>query len=117
MTTVSIGAGKSGGAWQAPHGAGVIDVLSSATETVVGRVPRGTLADVDLAVQAARLLQRHLLRESLRDDLGVAQRDGGRVGVAPVHDDLDRRAAAGLQVGSPLPIILNAKRPGQCIVA
>jgi acyl-CoA reductase-like NAD-dependent aldehyde dehydrogenase len=43
-----------GGAWQAPRGAGVIDVLSSATEDVVGRVPRGTPDDVDHAVRAAR---------------------------------------------------------------
>jgi acyl-CoA reductase-like NAD-dependent aldehyde dehydrogenase len=43
-----------GGAWQAPIGTGSIDVLSSATEAAVGRVPRGTAADVDRAVQAAR---------------------------------------------------------------
>jgi acyl-CoA reductase-like NAD-dependent aldehyde dehydrogenase len=43
-----------GGAWQAPRGAGLIDVLSSATEAVVGRVPRGTPDDVDQAVKAAR---------------------------------------------------------------
>jgi acyl-CoA reductase-like NAD-dependent aldehyde dehydrogenase len=43
-----------GGAWQTPRGTGVIDVLSSATEAIVGRVPRGTPADVDMAVQAAR---------------------------------------------------------------
>ncbi|HTM32063.1 MAG TPA: aldehyde dehydrogenase family protein [Vicinamibacterales bacterium] len=43
-----------GGAWQASRGAGVIDVLSSATEAVVGRVPRGTPDDVDQAVRAAR---------------------------------------------------------------
>jgi len=42
------------GAWQASRGAGVIDVLSSATEAVVGRVPRGTPDDVDQAVKAAR---------------------------------------------------------------
>src|SRR5262245_18022290 len=42
------------GAWQAPLGPGSIDVLSSATETAVGRVPRGTAVDVDRAVQAAR---------------------------------------------------------------
>jgi acyl-CoA reductase-like NAD-dependent aldehyde dehydrogenase len=43
-----------GGAWQAPLSPGSIDVLSSATEAPVGRVPRGTAADVDRAVQAAR---------------------------------------------------------------
>jgi acyl-CoA reductase-like NAD-dependent aldehyde dehydrogenase len=43
-----------GGAWRAPAGPGTIDVTSSATEAVVGRVPRGTAEDVDRAVKAAR---------------------------------------------------------------
>lgn len=42
------------GAWQAPAGSGTIDVISSVTETVVGRVPRGTAEDVDRAVKSAR---------------------------------------------------------------
>ncbi|MGE3886590.1 MAG: aldehyde dehydrogenase family protein [Vicinamibacterales bacterium] len=42
------------GAWQAPSGADTIEVLSSATEQAVGRVPRGSVEDVDRAVQAAR---------------------------------------------------------------
>jgi acyl-CoA reductase-like NAD-dependent aldehyde dehydrogenase len=43
-----------GGAWQTPKAAGAIDVLSSATEEAIGRVPSGTAADVDAAVGAAR---------------------------------------------------------------
>ena len=43
-----------GGDWQAPAGSDSIDVVSSATEEPVGRVPRGTAADVDRAVLAAR---------------------------------------------------------------
>jgi acyl-CoA reductase-like NAD-dependent aldehyde dehydrogenase len=42
------------GAWQAPKAANAIDVLSSATEEAIGRVPSGTAADVDAAVGAAR---------------------------------------------------------------
>ena len=42
------------GHWQAPLGAGVMPVVSSATEAVVGRVPEGTPDDVHRAVQAAR---------------------------------------------------------------
>jgi len=42
------------GAWQAPSGADTIDVISSATEQAVGRVPRGAAEDVDRAVKAAR---------------------------------------------------------------
>jgi len=42
------------GAWQAPAGAETIDVHSASTEEVIGRVPKGTAADVDRAVAAAR---------------------------------------------------------------
>ena len=42
------------GAWQASSGSETIAVISSATEAEVARVPRGTAADVDLAVKAAR---------------------------------------------------------------
>jgi acyl-CoA reductase-like NAD-dependent aldehyde dehydrogenase len=42
------------GAWQSPSGAETIDVVSSATEAAIGRVPRGTAEDVDRAVKAAR---------------------------------------------------------------
>ena len=43
-----------GGDWQTPSTADTIDVISSATEEVIGRVPRGSADDVDRAVKAAR---------------------------------------------------------------
>lgn len=43
-----------GGSWQAPSGDDVIEVVSPATEEVVGRAVAATPADVDLAVAAAR---------------------------------------------------------------
>jgi acyl-CoA reductase-like NAD-dependent aldehyde dehydrogenase len=43
-----------GGEWVEPSGSDVIDVISASTEEVIGRVPRGTPADVDRAVAAAR---------------------------------------------------------------
>jgi betaine-aldehyde dehydrogenase len=43
-----------GGEWVDPAGTDVIEVISPHTEEVVGRVPEGTTADVDRAVQAAR---------------------------------------------------------------
>ncbi|MCP2336292.1 aldehyde dehydrogenase [Actinomadura rupiterrae] len=43
-----------GGEWTAPAGTGTIDVVSPHTEELVGRVPDGTEADMDRAVQAAR---------------------------------------------------------------
>jgi aldehyde dehydrogenase (NAD+) len=42
------------GAWQASTGSDTIAVISSATETEVARVPRGSADDVDRAVKAAR---------------------------------------------------------------
>ena len=43
-----------GGRWVAPAGQDTIDVISPHTEEVIGRVPDGTPADMDLAVAAAR---------------------------------------------------------------
>jgi acyl-CoA reductase-like NAD-dependent aldehyde dehydrogenase len=43
-----------GGDWQRPSTADTIEVISSATEEVIGRVPRGTADDVEHAVKAAR---------------------------------------------------------------
>src|SRR4051794_4528395 len=43
-----------GGEWVQPAGDGVLEVIDSTTEQVMGRVPEGTAADVDRAVAAAR---------------------------------------------------------------
>src|SRR3954451_3525849 len=43
-----------GGEWVAPAGDGVLEVIDSTTEQVMGSVPEGTAADVDQAVAAAR---------------------------------------------------------------
>ncbi len=42
------------GRWIKPSGSGLIDVINSTTEEVMGRIPEGTPADVKLAVSAAR---------------------------------------------------------------
>jgi len=42
------------GQWVAPAATGTIDVVDPATEEVIGHVPGGTEADVDVAVAAAR---------------------------------------------------------------
>jgi acyl-CoA reductase-like NAD-dependent aldehyde dehydrogenase len=42
------------GAWQPSTGSETLTVISSATEEPIARVPRGTAADVDQAVQSAR---------------------------------------------------------------
>jgi acyl-CoA reductase-like NAD-dependent aldehyde dehydrogenase len=43
-----------GGQWLLPRDADDIDVQSASTEEVIGRVPRGTVEDVEAAVRAAR---------------------------------------------------------------
>ena len=43
-----------GGEWVAPAGSEVIEVISPATEEVIGQVPDATPADIDTAVAAAR---------------------------------------------------------------
>jgi aldehyde dehydrogenase (NAD+) len=43
-----------GGEWVEPAGTGTIDVISPHSEELVGRVPEGTAADIDRAVNAAR---------------------------------------------------------------
>jgi len=42
------------GEWVVSRGTGHIDVLSASTEEVMGRIPEGTVEDVDRAVRAAR---------------------------------------------------------------
>ncbi|MGZ4189544.1 MAG: aldehyde dehydrogenase family protein, partial [Actinomycetota bacterium] len=43
-----------GGKWVEPAGSTVLDVVSPHSEEVIGRVPEGTEADIDRAVEAAR---------------------------------------------------------------
>jgi acyl-CoA reductase-like NAD-dependent aldehyde dehydrogenase len=43
-----------GGEWVASSGKGVLEVINSTTEEVMGSIPDGTAQDVDLAVTAAR---------------------------------------------------------------
>ena len=43
-----------GGKWVKPSGKGMLDVINSTTEEVMGRVPEGTVEDINGAVAAAR---------------------------------------------------------------
>lgn len=42
------------GQWVPPHGTGLIEVINSTTEAVMGKVPEGTADDVNAAVAAAK---------------------------------------------------------------
>jgi aldehyde dehydrogenase (NAD+) len=48
-----------GGKWVAPATSSVLHVVSPMTEEVIGQVPEGSVADIDLAVAAAREAQDH----------------------------------------------------------
>ena len=43
------------GKWLKPSSSGMIDVIDSGTEAVMGRIPEGTAADAEAAVEAAKL--------------------------------------------------------------
>jgi len=43
-----------GGRWVAPAGVGLLEVIDSTSEEVIGRIPEGAAADVDAAVASAR---------------------------------------------------------------
>ena len=43
-----------GGKWVQPSGKGMLDVINSTTEEVMGRIPEGTAEDINRAVAAAR---------------------------------------------------------------
>ena len=44
-----------GGKWLKPSSSGMIDVIDSGTEAVMGRIPEGAAADAEAAVEAAKL--------------------------------------------------------------
>src|SRR5258708_10247274 len=55
MTTIDYPQLYIGGTWTAPAGHDTIQVHSAATEDRIGSVPRGSEADIDAAVAAARV--------------------------------------------------------------
>jgi acyl-CoA reductase-like NAD-dependent aldehyde dehydrogenase len=87
-----------GGEWQAPHGAGLLDVLDTVTEEVMGRVPAGDATDVDTAVRAAASAFDSWSASSVHDraDLIAAIADA----LEAERDDLARLMAR--EVGTPI---------------
>lgn len=68
-----------GGAWQRSSSDDVIEVVSSATEEVIGRVPRGAAEDVDRAVCAARTAFDAWSATSVEDRAGWLEKLSGAV--------------------------------------
>jgi acyl-CoA reductase-like NAD-dependent aldehyde dehydrogenase len=66
------------GDWQKPSGTDTTDVISSATEDAIGRVPRGTAGDVDRAARAARrAFDTHWSRTSAEERATWLEKLGG----------------------------------------
>jgi aldehyde dehydrogenase (NAD+) len=89
-----------GGEWVSPHGGGAIQIENPATETVVGSVPEGDPADVELAVRAARAAFREWSATGRRQRAEYLRR---------LHDALAGRSESmaktiATEVGSPMRI-------------
>ena len=64
------------GAWVAPLGSDVLDVINPATEKPAGRIALGTSADVDRAVAAAKLAFTGYSLWSVEDRIALLERIG-----------------------------------------
>jgi aldehyde dehydrogenase (NAD+) len=100
------------GAWVAPQGAGMLDVVEAGTEEVIGTVPEGTPADARRAVAAARaafegwaatpVAERQRLLLAIADGLEARTEEIARTVTSEVGMPLglSRVIQAGLPIGS-----------------
>jgi acyl-CoA reductase-like NAD-dependent aldehyde dehydrogenase len=88
------------GQWTEPTGKGLLDVINSTTEEVMGRVPEGTREDAERAVAAARAAF------DSWSGLGVAERAGYLQRIAERLQARQQEIAAIIasEVGMPLPL-------------
>ncbi|MFN8026795.1 MAG: aldehyde dehydrogenase family protein [Acidimicrobiia bacterium] len=97
------------GSWVASESSDTIDVIDSATEEVIGRIPNGTVGDVDKAVQAAAAAfptwsatpvdERAKLLDRLAEGLGARMQE---IGALITHEvGMPAKLSAGVQVGLP----------------
>lgn len=97
------------GQWVKSAGTGLIDVINSTTEEVMGRVPEGTPADVNAAVAAARgafeswsttpAADRAALLQQIADHLGARKDELGALVASEVGMPL--QLATAVQAGMP----------------
>ncbi|HVG18104.1 MAG TPA: aldehyde dehydrogenase family protein [Blastocatellia bacterium] len=88
------------GEWVAPAGPGMIDVINSTTEEVMGRIPEGTPEDVDRAAAAARAAFDSWSMTSAEERAGLLQRISQ--GLAARQSEMAAIIAS--EVGMPLPL-------------
>ncbi len=87
------------GAWVASSGTGTIDVINSATEQVMGRVPASTTDDVDAAVAAARVAFEGWSQTSPYDRSKLCDELASRLGAA----NLELSTLMAQEVGTSMP--------------
>ena len=100
------------GAWVAPDGKGEIAVRSASTEEVIGRVPEGSVRDLNAAVRAARAAlpgwmavppaQRGAFLKAIHNELKARSEEIGKIIAGEVGMPL--KLATRIQVGSPIAI-------------
>jgi len=89
-----------GGEWVDPSGPETIDVINSATEEVMGRIPQGSAEDIEAAVSAARAAFDAWSRTSPAERADLL----GRIadGLAERQDEI--AATIAQELGMPLPL-------------
>jgi aldehyde dehydrogenase (NAD+) len=88
------------GEWVAPAGKGMLDVINSTTEEVMGRIPEGLPEDVDAAVAAARAQFEQWSSTAVEERAKYLQRISE--GLAARQNEI--AAIISSEVGMPLPL-------------
>jgi len=88
------------GEWVEPAGRGMLDVINSTTEEVMGRVPEGTAEDINRAVSAARRAFDSWAANSAAERAGFLQKIAA--GLAARQNEIAAIIAS--EVGMPLPL-------------
>jgi acyl-CoA reductase-like NAD-dependent aldehyde dehydrogenase len=88
------------GEWVEPDGRGMLDVINSTTEEVMGRVPEGTTEDINRAVAAARRAFDSWSVTSAAERAGFLQKIAA--GLAARQNEIAAIIAS--EVGMPLPL-------------
>ncbi|HWO00320.1 MAG TPA: aldehyde dehydrogenase family protein [Blastocatellia bacterium] len=88
------------GIWVEPAGKGLLDVINSTTEEVMGRVPEGTVEDINRAVAAARAAFESWSATPASERAGFLQKISA--GLAARQNEIAAIIAS--EVGMPLPL-------------
>jgi acyl-CoA reductase-like NAD-dependent aldehyde dehydrogenase len=109
-----------GGAWHKPTSSETVDVISSATEEPVARVARGSAADVDAAVRAAREGFESWSRTPVADraqwldDLSAAMKTRAPQIARAISHEVGTALGYSTRVQAEFPISMIDERPSSC---